>query len=179
MISVQDDPNYSYYVCEMTSEPWEVREDGCIQADNIKTVVKKGDWVIKGVWLEWLHGGRTTNWMTMTHGRRECLVKLEQVIIPNLKVRPVSNDNPLPVGMRKASKQIASQRGAWRISDEDNAFLLEESHSREDARFYNYDQEKVDKLRQVQKQKPQLDTWKEPCEIIDVDDESSLDEDNE
>ena len=87
----------------------------------------------------------------------------KQVIIPNLKVRPVSSDNPLPVGMRKVSKQIASRRGAWRISDEDNAFLLEESHSREDARFYNYDQEKVDKLRQVQEQKPQLDTWKEPC----------------
>ena len=114
----------------------------------------------------------------MTHGRWECLVKLEQVIIPNLKVRPVSSDNPLPVGMRKASKQIASQQGAWRISD-DNAFLVEESHSREDARFYNYDQEKVDKLRQVQEQKPHLDTWKEPCEIIEIDDDSSSDEDSE
>ena len=83
--------------------------------------------------------------------------------------------------MRKASKEIASRRGAWRISDEDNVFLLEESHSREDARFYNYDQEKVDKLRQVQEQKPKLDTWMEPCEVIDVDedDESSIDDGEE
>ena len=115
----------------MISEPWKVHKDGCIQVDNIKTVVKKGDWVIKGVWLEWLHGGRTTNWMTMTHNRRMCLVKLEQVLIPNLKVRPVSSDNPLPTGMRHASRQIAKQRGAWRISDEDNVFLLEESYSRD------------------------------------------------
>ena len=83
--------------------------------------------------------------------------------------------------MRKVSKEIASRRGAWRISDEDNVFLLEESHSREDARFYNYDQEKVDKLRQVQEQKPKLDTWMEPCEVIDVDedDESSIDDGEE
>ena len=43
MISVQDDPDYSYYVCELIGKPWEVREDGCIQVNNIKTVVKKGD----------------------------------------------------------------------------------------------------------------------------------------
>ena len=48
MISVQDDPDYSYYVCELIGKPWEVGKDGCIQVDNIKTVVKKGDWVIKG-----------------------------------------------------------------------------------------------------------------------------------
>ena len=108
-----------------------------------------------------------------------CLVKLEQVLIPNLKVRPVSSDNPLPTGMRHASRQIANQRGTLQNFDEDNVFLLEESHSREDARFYNYNQEEVNKLRQVQQQKPQLDTWMEPCEVIDVDDESSLDEDYE
>ena len=117
--------------------------------------------------------------MTMTQGRRKFLVKLEQVLIPNLKVRLVSSDNPLPTGMRNTSRQIANQQGTWRISDEDNVFLLEESHSREDARFYDYNQEEVDKLRQDQEQKPQLDTWMEPCEVINVDDESSLDEDYE
>ena len=179
LLSVQDDPNYSYYVCELIGKSWEVSEEGYIKVDNIKTYVRKGDWVTKGVWLEWLDGGRASNWMTITHKRRECLVKLDQVIIPNLKVCPVSSNNPLPRGMDRRNVNIAKKRGAWQISDKDHAFLLEESHSREDACFYDFDPEKVDNLRQLQEQKPQTNTWIEPGEVIELDDESSDDEDYE
>ena len=92
-------------------------------------------------------------------------------------VHPVSSDNPLPRGMDRRNVNIAVKRGAWRISDEDHAFLLEESHSREDARFYDFDPEKVDNLRQLQEQKPQTNTWAEPGEFIELDGESLCDKD--
>ena len=89
----------------------------------------------------------------MTHCRQECLVKLDQVIIPNLIVHPVSSDNPLPRGMDRRNVNIAKKRGAWQISHKDHTFLLEESHSREDACFYDFDPEKVDNLCQLQESK--------------------------
>ena len=42
-----------------------------------------------------------------------------------------SGDNPLPK-MPKESKERAEERGAWRMSDKDYAFLLEEIRLRED-----------------------------------------------
>ena len=176
--SVQDDPNYLYYICELTGEPWEVTEDGDIEVDTITTSVKKGDFVCEGLWLESLPDGK--NWYTMTEPKRKCLVKLEQVAIPNLKLRPRSDANPLRKGMKRYSVNIAEQRGAWRISDEDHAFLLEESRIREDENCYDYDPDIVNKLRREDEQKPKMNTWVDPNEVIELedDDDDSSDDDS-
>ena len=133
----------------------------------------------EGLWLESLPDGK--NWYTMTEPNRKCLVKLEQVAIPNLKLRPRSDANQLRKGMKRSSVNIAEQRGAWRISDEDHAFLLEESRIREDENFYDYDPVIVNKLRREDEQKPKMNTWVDPNEVIELeddDDDDSSDDDS-
>ena len=54
-----------------------------------------------------------------------------------------------------------------------NVFILEESRTREDTHYYDYDQEKVDKIRQEVEQKPKTTTWLEPDKIIDLADDNA------
>ena len=132
----------------------------------------------KELWLESLPDGK--NWYTMTEPKQKCLVKLEQVAILNLKLLQWSNANPLRKDMKNASIKIADQRGAWRISDEDHAFILEESRMREDEYFCDYDPEIVNKLCKEEEQKLKMNTWVDPNEVIELedDDDDSSDDDS-
>ena len=55
----------------------------------------------------------------------------------NLILRARSEENPLPPRIRATSVAIADERGAWRMSDDDHAFLMEESRKREECNEYD------------------------------------------
>ena len=52
-------------------------------------------------------------------------------------MRPVTDINPLPKRMTSQSIELARDRGAWRMSDDDHGFLIEESRHREEGFEYN------------------------------------------
>jgi len=84
-----------------------------------------------------LYGGR--NWWTMTTSKQECIVRLETVVNANIDMRARSDQNPFRSGLMRRSIKKASIHGAWRMSDGDHAFIMEETRNRE--LFNEYDEE--------------------------------------
>ena len=141
---IANDPNYPYYVVEWLGEPWQATKDDEIDIGTQKFVVAKGDWVCRGIWMEKLNGGR--NWHTLTEVRQECVVRLETVLNANLNMRAQSAEIPLRKDMPKKSVEIADSRGAWRMSDDEHVFLIEEARNREMFNEY-YEEMALDVLR--------------------------------
>ena len=166
---IADDPKYPYYVVEWVGEPWQAQKDEELVIGPEKFVVHKGDWLCKGVWLEKLVGGR--NWHTMTEKRRECVVRLETVVNANINMRARSEQNPFQKSMKNAGIAKADAHGAWRMSDEDHAFLMEESRNREE--FNEYDEELALAVRQ---QEEDAKKWQQATNLQD---NSEEDEDSE
>lgn len=146
---IADDPDYSYYVVEWLGLPWQATEDEEIEIGTESFKVRKDDWLCKGIWLEKLNGGR--NWHTMTEDCQECVVRLETVLNANLNMRTRSAENPFNKRMKKSSVDIADARGAWRMSDDDHGFLMEESRNREE--FNEYDEGMALEARQAEEEK--------------------------
>ena len=46
-------------------------------------------------------------------------------------MRPIADDNPLPKNMKKDRKKEMTQKGAVRVSDDDDLAILEEANRRE------------------------------------------------
>jgi len=132
---IADHPDYPYYLCEWVGKPWQAEKDEEIEIGEESFVVHKHDWLCRGVWFEKLPSGR--NWHTMTKNHQECIVRLETVMHANLILRARSEENPLPPRTWKTSVAIADERGAWRMSDDDHAFLMEESRNREECNEYD------------------------------------------
>ena len=132
---IVDHPDYPYYVVEWLGEPWVAEKTEDITIGVEKFSVFKGDYLCRGVWLQKLHGAR--NWHTATSNLQECIVRLETVLNANIEMRPVTDINPLPKRMTRQSIELARDRGAWRMSDDDHGFLIEESRHREAGFEYN------------------------------------------
>ena len=127
-----DHPQYSnYYLAQWTGVPIEAEEDKVIELDAGKYTVYKGDWYCEAVWMDKLRGGR--NWWTMT--ARRCIIRLETVLDPDVLLRPRSEDTPLPSRLNKVSVNTANKTGAWRLSDTDHTFFVEETLSRSSMEF--------------------------------------------
>ena len=135
--SIANDPEYPYYVCEWTGDPWVAELSEVLTIGYQKFTVHKGDWLCRGIWLEKLEGAR--NWLTTTSNLQECIVRLETVLDANLELRWLADDNPLPKRLKHKSGTIANNRGAWRMSDEAHAFIIEESRNRDSGYEYNED----------------------------------------
>ena len=129
------DENLPYYIVKWNETPWQATKDKETYLDDTRYTVKKGHWYCKGTWLEKLPGAR--NWFTMAEGVSttergwETLVDVSKVAVANLRLRPRSEGNQMRIGTQRATIAIAEERGAWRMSDDDHAFLVEESQNRE------------------------------------------------
>ncbi len=64
-------------------------------------------------------------------------MRLEIVLNVNIEMRPVTTTNSLPKRLHRTSVAVARERGAWRMSDDDHGFLIEESRYREAGFEYN------------------------------------------
>ena len=88
-----DDTKYNnYYLVKREGEPVLALETEEIELEGDKFVANKGDWYCEGEWLEKLK--RTRGWWTLT-GRRY-IVRLETVVMSDVRVLERSVNNPLP-----------------------------------------------------------------------------------
>ena len=78
-------------------------------------------------------------------------MRLETVLNANLNMRAQSAEIPLRKGMPKKSVEIADSLGAWRMSDDDHGFLIEEARNRE--MFNEYDEEMALDVRRAEEEK--------------------------
>ncbi|EJK47945.1 hypothetical protein THAOC_33300, partial [Thalassiosira oceanica] len=127
------DDNLPYYIVKWKEAPWRATVDMETYVGDVCYTVRKGQWYCTGIWLEKLPSAR--NWFTMTEGGWETLVDVSKIAVANLRLLPRSEANQIRFGTRRATIKIADERGAWRISDRDHAFLVEESQSREAHEF--------------------------------------------
>ena len=77
--------------------------------------------------MDKLRGARS--WWIMTE--RSCVVRMQQVLDAHLSLKILSDGNPLRSHLRRDAIDYANTHGAWRISDNDHAFMIEETRRRE------------------------------------------------
>ena len=61
------------------------------------------------------------------------MVRVETVLNANINMHAQSEQNPLQKRINMAGTDKANIHGAWRMPDEDHAFLIEESRNREEC----------------------------------------------
>ena len=111
--SVEDDPEYDYYVCQWTDKPFQAQADKEIYVgeDDEPTRLIEGDWYCRGIWLTKLPWAK--NWWTMDG--RECLVRMQQVLHSSLPLVKRSESNPFRRGVPSTTIDHADVHGAWRL----------------------------------------------------------------
>ncbi len=95
--------NTKYYLVEWTIDPQNIEKDGVIVVANQLMQVFADDWVCNGKWLNNVH--RAKFWYTV--GDIEVTVRMRNVLNPNLGMRAMSVDNPLPRMSNTAAEAIA------------------------------------------------------------------------
>ena len=153
------------YLVEWKGEPWMAEEDGQENVDGHVYRWRQGDFLCRGYWLDKLAGAR--NWYTLDATGRECIVKLDQAVNTNIDMRCFTDEgggNPLPT-MPRVSKKRAEDHGAWRMSDDDSLFLLEEVCLREDN--FEYDVAIANKALQQEREEQRWCTIQEQGENSD------------
>ena len=94
---VDDNKYNNYYLVKWEGEPMLALETEEFELDGNKFTVNKGDWYCEGEWLEKLKGAR--GWWTLTG--RPCIVRLETVIMSEVRVLERSEEHPLPNKLTK------------------------------------------------------------------------------
>ena len=118
----------------------EVDETFELQGGNV--TVYKGDWYCKGKWFQKVPGAK--NWWT-THAL-STIVRLETVLNADV-ILPKSGTNLIRSFGRLArqTKAAVNSNGAWRVSDEVDLFMVEESRRRN---AWEYDEDMVTSVRE-------------------------------
>ena len=81
-------------------------------------------------------------WWTLAG--RSCIVRLETVIMADVRFLERSDANPLPPQTPHHSKEKADEMGAWKVSDLDHADIVE---SAQDMSYLEYDEDLVEYIR--------------------------------
>ncbi len=100
-----DAEDTKYYLVEWTADPWVIKKDGVIMVVDQPMKVFADDWVCDGKW--WNHVHQTKFWYTV--GDIEVMVRMQNVLNPNLGMHAVSADNPLLRMSNAASEAIAQK----------------------------------------------------------------------
>ena len=100
--------------------------------------------------------------------QRGCIAKLEKVVNKNVDIRSLSEYDPFHCTMPKNSVTRARVDGAWRISDEDHAFLMDEARVWEEHNEYD-----VELANEVLQQQREDEKWKNTDINEDEDDKES------
>ena len=139
--TVDDQREQNFYFVKWDGEPTKALATEEIEVDGgEKFTVTEGDWYCEGEWLERLKGAR--GWWTLTG--RSCIVRLETVIMADVRFLERSDANPLPPRTPHHSKEKADEMGAWKVSDLDHADIVE---SAQDMSYLEYDEDLVDDIR--------------------------------
>ncbi len=119
---VKDD-QYDYYLVKWTHMPTVADRDEEIELDGEQFLVKEGDIICEGKWLDKIP--ETTDWWYETEQR--CIVRLQTVVDASIELMPISDENPLPSRMRRESKLFAHQHNALKVDRVDHDRLIQES----------------------------------------------------
>jgi len=135
---VSNDKEYDYYVVQWDGEPFRVEEDKVLTKGNTSVRVSAGEYVCRAVFLEKLYGA--ADWWTMTTSKKDgshmrTIVRMQQVLCPDIKLEARSDTNQFEKGTYKRSVAYADQHGAWKMDKDDHNFLIDESINREE---FNY-----------------------------------------
>ncbi|EJK64880.1 hypothetical protein THAOC_14335, partial [Thalassiosira oceanica] len=123
---VVDDENYDYYLVEFDSDPYQAERTETITLDGESFDVREGEWICKGRWLDRLPN--TTKWWYKTP--QKCIVRLQVVIHPDLKLMPLSDSNQVHNSAGVQVRQMAMENETFKIRDADHEYLLEEAINR-------------------------------------------------
>jgi len=139
-----DDKKYSnYYLVKWEGEPQMAEETEEIQLEGNTEdtfTVNKGDWYCHGEWLDKLRGAK--GWWTLTG--TPCIVRLETLIMADVRVLERSEQNQLREGLTSDTVNKANESGAWKLSDIDHAAIIESIH---DMSYLEYDEDLVEDRR--------------------------------
>ena len=173
---VVDDPEYDYYLVKWVGQPYQAKDDEVIELDGEEFIVKEGEWLCNGEWLDRLQGAK--RWWYQTD--RRCVVRLQAVTNPNLELEPLSDTNKLYPSASREAKQQAREHAneTYKISEEDHKFLLAEAVGRVvldrtytvDTKDQNNDGEEVDE------ENPHSD---DDDSILDVDEDDITENDSD
>eukprot|EP00966_Prymnesium_polylepis_P239845 5546282-Prymnesium_polylepis.1 len=118
-----------YYIFKWTSEPYTQQEDVELTQFTPAIHIKAGELVSAADYYNKVH---RSQWYTPTEGAgRHTIVRMQQVVAADLKLEPISAENPLPAGLKKSQKQEMTRKSAVKLSKEEDAAILEEIHRRE------------------------------------------------
>ena len=79
---IVDNPNTPFYLVEWKDDPWQAKGDREEEVNDNIYLLKKGDCLCRGAWLERFDNVRS--WYTMNPTRRECIVGLVQTVNANI-----------------------------------------------------------------------------------------------
>ena len=60
-----------------------------------------------------------------------CIVRLKEIVHANLPLLDKSRTNQLPRRLQRATRAQANKHGAWKVSNDDHAFMMAEANMRE------------------------------------------------
>ena len=123
---VVDDENYDYYLVKFDSDPYQAERTETITLDDESFDVREGEWVCQGSWLDRLPN--TTKWWYQTS--QKCIVRLQVVIHPDLKLIPLSDSNQVHNSAGVQVRRMAMENETFKIGDADHEYLLEEAINR-------------------------------------------------
>ena len=117
---------FKYYLVEWTADPCMIDEDGVIMVVNQPMQVFTGDWVCDGKWLNPVHGAKF--WYTVED--IEVMVRMQNILNPNLSMSVISTDNPLP-RMSNAVVEGITQKHPIKLNAYDLNFMMDEISQRQ------------------------------------------------
>jgi hypothetical protein len=125
-----DDPvEGPYYLVKWIGPPSKATKTETIVIGTNPFPVKKGDWLLKGQWLEKLTGGK--NWYTMTKNHGECVVRLQSVLNLDVTMYKYGEGNDFKQGTRSSTIEIAKERGAYRMDEKVRKGLINACQERD------------------------------------------------
>ena len=124
------DERHNYYIFKVTEGAREIKEDAELDCcGGPKMRVCKGDLICQGIWMDNLLGAGGKHWWTMSD--EPCIVRLQDIVHPNLSLEAMSTTNPLPKRLLKTSVQQAKTSGAWKVIDKVHASIMAKVNIRE------------------------------------------------
>ena len=119
---VEDDPKTKYYLVKWTEEPRQVEADGYETCGEDEYYLQEGDWVCKGVWLNYVP--RAQFWYTV--GLTEVLVQCQTVLHADVPLQPYHETaNPLPERMNARTRDEAVAKNPLLVTGQDHDFLMD------------------------------------------------------
>ena len=119
-----------FYILKFTSAPYTQQEDAELTEYTPAIRVKAGELLSTAEYYNTVPGAR--GWYTPTEGaEKKTIVRVQQVVAPDLTLAPISETNKLPSGMSKKNKGAAEKKKALKLAPEDDEMILEEISRRE------------------------------------------------